>query len=57
MTTDMVRAYIYLSPEDKATLEKQYGYGWSAYIRNLIHDHCTYLRQKPMKDAFGHVDD
>lgn len=46
MTTDMVRAYINITPEDKATLEKAYGYGWSTYVRELIHDQCRKIRDK-----------
>ena len=46
MTTDMVRAYINLTHEDKATLERAYGYGWSAYIRELIHEQCVRIRDR-----------
>lgn len=53
----MVRAYINLPIEDKETLAKEYGHGWSSRMRDLIHEHCIYLRQRRMKETFGHVDD
>jgi len=49
MTTDMVRAYIYLTAEDKLTLEREYGYGWSKQMRDLIHLHCQNLRSSGVK--------
>jgi hypothetical protein len=49
MTTDMVRAYINLTPEDKATLEREYGYGWSTEIRQMIHLHCQNLRSSGVR--------
>lgn len=56
MSTDMVRAYINLSAEDKATLQRAYGYGWSAYIREIIHDQCVRIRLREFNERF-HTDD
>lgn len=51
MTTNMVRAYINLTPEDKATLERAYGYGWSIYVRELIHDQCVRIRNRQQNES------
>lgn len=41
---NVVRAYINIYEEDKATLEHHYGHGWSAEIRDMIHVHCQRIR-------------
>lgn len=43
---DLTRAYINIDADDKATLERAYGRGWSAECRDIIHTHCAFLRQK-----------
>ena len=55
MTTNMVRAYINLTPEDKATLEREYGYGWSVAMRQLIHLHCQNLRSSGVKAEYKQI--
>lgn len=43
---DIIRAYINIFLTDKRTLERHYGRGWSGKCRDIIHDHCIYLRQR-----------
>jgi len=43
---NVVRAYINIEEKDKELLEKTYGWGWSASVRDLIHTHCNRLRDR-----------
>jgi hypothetical protein len=57
---DVVRAYINIYTADKATLEEHYGWGWSEYVRNMIHEQCNkirYARSVGMRPLIGDEDD
>lgn len=43
---NLVRAYINIDANDKATLEAKYGRGWSSAVRDIIHTHCVELRHQ-----------
>jgi hypothetical protein len=43
---DVIRAYINIYESDKLLLEKTYGHGWSAHVREIIQRYCNEIRSK-----------
>lgn len=44
-TLDVTTVRVNIFSRDRETMTKQYGYGWTQKVRELVNEHCIKLRQ------------